>query len=100
MTSLMSPVSTLTVHLLPDNKSPPPEPIEVEGTPEYKVEEVMDSHLKRGKLNTLSSGPVIPMITTHGNAKPISKTPQTPSPIFTNTIPLLPENFALISLLV
>ena len=31
----------------------PPEAIEVEGTPEYKVEEVLDSRLKRGKLEYL-----------------------------------------------
>src|SRR6202023_2200998 len=31
----------------------PPEPIEVEGTPEYEVEEVIDSRLKRGKLEYL-----------------------------------------------
>src|SRR6266436_751726 len=31
----------------------PPKPIEVEGTPEYEVEEVMDSRLKRGKLEYL-----------------------------------------------
>src|ERR1700724_3001677 len=31
----------------------PPKPIEVEGTSKYEVEEVMDSHLKRGKLEYL-----------------------------------------------
>ena len=31
----------------------PPEPIEVEGSPEYEVEEVLDSWLKRGKLEYL-----------------------------------------------
>src|SRR6202023_2131078 len=31
----------------------PPEPIEVEGNPEYEVEEVIDSRLKRGKLEYL-----------------------------------------------
>ena len=31
----------------------PPEPIEIEGEPEYKVEEVLDSRLKRGKLEYL-----------------------------------------------
>ena len=30
-----------------------PEAIEVEGTPEYEVEEVLDSQLKRGKLEYL-----------------------------------------------
>ena len=34
-------------------RSSPPEPIEVEGTPEYEVEEVIDSRLKRGKLEYL-----------------------------------------------
>ena len=33
--------------------SVPPEPIDVEGTPEYKVEEVLDSRLKCGKLEYL-----------------------------------------------
>jgi len=31
----------------------PPEPVTIEGTPEYKVEEVMDSQLKHGKLEFL-----------------------------------------------
>ena len=31
----------------------PPEAVEVEGTPEYEVEEVLDSRLKRGKLEYL-----------------------------------------------
>ena len=31
----------------------PPEAVEVEGTPEYKVEEVLDSRLKQGKLEYL-----------------------------------------------
>ena len=31
----------------------PPEAVEVEGTPEYEVEEVIDSRLKRGKLEYL-----------------------------------------------
>ena len=31
----------------------PPEPIEVEGQPEYEVEEVLDSRLKKGKLEYL-----------------------------------------------
>ena len=31
----------------------PPEPIKVEGQPEYKVEEVLDSRLKKGKLEYL-----------------------------------------------
>ena len=31
----------------------PPEPIEVKGTPEYKVEEVLDSRLKQGALEYL-----------------------------------------------
>ena len=33
--------------------SVPPEPIDVEGTPEYEVEEILDSRLKRGKLEYL-----------------------------------------------
>ena len=32
----------------------PPEPIEVEGSPEYEVEEVLNSQLKRGKLEYLA----------------------------------------------
>jgi len=31
----------------------PPEPVTVEGTPEYKVEEIMNSRLKRDKLKFL-----------------------------------------------
>ena len=31
----------------------PPEAVEVEGTPKYEVEEVLDSRLKRGKLEYL-----------------------------------------------
>ena len=31
----------------------PPEAVEVEGTPEYEVEQVLDSRLKRGKLEYL-----------------------------------------------
>ena len=31
----------------------PPEPVEVEGQPEYEVEEVLDSRLKKGKLEYL-----------------------------------------------
>jgi len=31
----------------------PPEPVVLEGTPEYEVEEIMDSRLKRGKLEYL-----------------------------------------------
>ena len=31
----------------------PPEAVEVEGTPEYEVEEILDSRLKRGKLEYL-----------------------------------------------
>ena len=31
----------------------PPEPIEIEGEPEYEVEEVLDSRLKCGKLEYL-----------------------------------------------
>ena len=31
----------------------PPEAVEVEGAPEYEVEEVLDSRLKRGKLEYL-----------------------------------------------
>ena len=31
----------------------PPEPIEVEGTPKYEVEKVLDSHLKQGSLEYL-----------------------------------------------
>jgi len=31
----------------------PPEPVTIEGTPEYEVEEVMDSRLKHGKLEFL-----------------------------------------------
>ena len=31
----------------------PPEPIEIEGEPKYKVEEVLNSRLKRGKLEYL-----------------------------------------------
>ena len=31
----------------------PPEAVEVEGSPEYKVEEVLNSRLKRGKLEYL-----------------------------------------------
>ena len=31
----------------------PPEAVEVEGTPEYEVEEVLDSRLKQGKLEYL-----------------------------------------------
>jgi len=31
----------------------PPEPVVIEGTPEYKVEEITDSRLKRGKLEFL-----------------------------------------------
>jgi len=31
----------------------PPEPVTIEGTPEYEVEEVMDSRLKHGKLKFL-----------------------------------------------
>jgi len=31
----------------------PPKPVILEGTPEYEVEEIMDSRLKRGKLEYL-----------------------------------------------
>ena len=31
----------------------PPEPVEIEGEPEYEVEEVLDSRLKQGKLEYL-----------------------------------------------
>ena len=33
--------------------SVPPEPIDIEGTPEYEVEEILDSRLKHGKLEYL-----------------------------------------------
>ena len=33
--------------------SVPPEPIDVEGTPKYEVEEILDSRLKHGKLEYL-----------------------------------------------
>ena len=31
----------------------PPEPVTIEGTPEYEVKEIMDSQLKRDKLEFL-----------------------------------------------
>ena len=33
--------------------SVPPEPIDIEGNPEYEVEEILDSRLKHGKLEYL-----------------------------------------------
>ena len=37
----------------PGQMTTPPEPVEIKGEPEYKVEEVLDSRLKQGKLEYL-----------------------------------------------
>ena len=39
--------------LIAGQSSIPPEPIDVEGNPEYEVEEILDSRLKHGKLEYL-----------------------------------------------
>ena len=48
-------VSRLRLYKEPSagQRTTPPEPVEVKGQPEYKVEEVLDSRLKKGKLEYL-----------------------------------------------
>ena len=48
-------VSRLRLYKEPSagQRTTPPEPVEVEGQPEYEVEEVLDSRLKKGKLEYL-----------------------------------------------
>ncbi len=36
---------------LPGQKKPPPPPVEIDGEPEYEVEEIVDSQIIKGKLN-------------------------------------------------
>ena len=67
-----------------DNKFPsqiqtPSPPIEIDGEPEYPLEEIIDSRLHRDKLQYLPSGPVMLQSTTRpGTQQKTSKMPASP----------------------
>jgi len=70
----------------------PPEPVTIEGTPEYEVEEVWIHDLSMESSSFWSSGPVTLMTTTPGNQKPTVQTLMISLRNSTSQTPLPPEN--------